>query len=255
MVKRADWPRCSSEKGTIGMVKLTLMFEDNTLREYPCSAGRTITIGRLNSNTVVVNDSSVSGNHSKIEEVGNGYLLTDLRSKNGTFVNDQQVISHWLRDGDRITIGKHTLVFNNEAQASQLDGPTDIDQTVIIDSRDYQDMRAKSFLNVALGSENKMAVAALAFLTGGKGEILLDKKITKIGKDPKSDIVVKGFWVGKTAAVISKRPSGYYLSFMGGIAKPKVNRQAVKDAIMLKEFDVIQIGSVTMELTYKPEAD
>ena len=42
---------------------------------------------------------------------------------------------------------------------------------------------------------------------------------------------------------------------MGGIAKPKVNRQAVKDAIMLKEFDVIQIGSVTMELTYKPEAD
>ena len=235
------------------MAKLTLMFEDNMLREYPCNANRTITIGRLNSNAVVVNDSSVSGNHSKIEKVGNGFLLTDLRSKNGTFVNDQQVISHWLRDGDSITIGKHTLVFSNEAQTAHMEGPTDIDQTVIIDSRDYQDMRAKSFLNVALGGEKVMSVAALAFLTGGKGEITLDKKITKIGKDPKSDIVVKGFWVGKTAAVISKRPSGYYLSYMGGIAKPKVNRQTVKDAIMLKEFDVIQIGPVTMELTYKTD--
>jgi len=57
--------------------------------------------------------------------------------------------------------------------------------------------------------------------------------------------------IGKTAATISKRPKGYYLSYVGGVAKPKVNDVAVKESVLLNEFDIIELGSVKMQFIYK----
>ena len=69
----------------------------------------------------------------------------------------------------------------------------------------------------------KGTVGILAYLAGGNGKILLSGKITKIGRDRTSDVVVKGMLVGRTAATISRRPDGFYLSYVGGAFKPKVN--------------------------------
>jgi pSer/pThr/pTyr-binding forkhead associated (FHA) protein len=90
-------------------------------------------------------------------------------------------------------------------------------------------------------------VSTLAYLAGGKGKIILTKKTTIIGKHPKSDIVVKGFWVGKSSVSISKRPDGYYLCYLGGLSKPKVNQTPVKQVILLKDSDVIDIGSTKLQ--------
>ena len=57
--------------------------------------------------------------------------------------------------------------------------------------------------------------------------------------------------VGKTAATISIRPQGYFLSYVEGMAKPKVNDKAVKDSIKLEEFDTIELGSVKVQFLYK----
>jgi hypothetical protein len=69
----------------------------------------------------------------------------------------------------------------------------------------------------------------------------------KIGKSSTSDIVVGGMMMGKTAATISKRPQGYSISYVGGMAKPKVNGEVVKESVNLKEFDVIEIGGVKLQ--------
>jgi pSer/pThr/pTyr-binding forkhead associated (FHA) protein len=53
----------------------------------------------------------VSSGHAKIESSPAGYLLTDLGSTNGTFVNDVRVESRGLKNGDVLTIGRHQLVF------------------------------------------------------------------------------------------------------------------------------------------------
>ena len=77
------------------------------------------------------------------------------------------------------------------------------------------------------------------------------KKLIKVGKDPSSDIVIGGFMTGKTAFTISKRPNGFYLSYVGGMAKPKVNDLVVKESARLNEFDIIEIGPVKLQFIYK----
>jgi hypothetical protein len=87
-------------------------------------------------------------------------------------------------------------------------------------------------------------------LTGGEGDITLDKKITKIGKAPTCDIVAKGFSVGKVSATISKRPDGYFFNYVEG-AKPKINGKAIDKSVKLSDFDVIEIGSIKMNFVVK----
>jgi ABC-type multidrug transport system ATPase subunit/pSer/pThr/pTyr-binding forkhead associated (FHA) protein len=66
----------------------------------------TIQIGRDSSNDVVLNAPTVSRYHAQIERVGQRHRLTDLRSANGTFVNDKRVEGVvWLHPKDVIRIG------------------------------------------------------------------------------------------------------------------------------------------------------
>jgi hypothetical protein len=91
----------------------------------------------------------------------------------------------------------------------------------------------------------------LSFAKGDKSEESLVKKLVKIGKDVSSDVSVGGFLMSKTAVTISRRPNGYALSFVEGLNKPRVNGATVKDLVILKEFDKIEIGSVQMEFIMK----
>ena len=89
--------------------------------------------------------------------------------------------------------------------------------------------------------------AVLSYLAGGEGEFELSKKLVKIGKDSSCDIVVGGLMVGHTAATISRRPNGYFLSYVSGMAKPKVNGETVKESVQLNEFDTIEISGVKFQ--------
>jgi hypothetical protein len=58
--------------------------------------------------------------------------------------------------------------------------------------------------------------------------------------------------MGATAATISRRPSGYTMSFTGGVTKLKVNGVVVKDSVLLKDFDTVELGSYKFQF-YKKE--
>ncbi len=227
---------------------LTLKFKDNVLGEYRLEKGKSLTIGRKEGNDVAIENLAVSGHHAKIDAVGDGYLLTDLKSKNGSFVNRQLVSSHWLQHGDVIIIGKHTLIFTlaDDEPRPGPDSGGSMDQTMVMDTDKYREMLAKSG---AESAGDKKGV--LSCLSGREGEIELTKKLIKIGKNQSCDIVVGGFMMGQTAATISKRPSGYSLAYVEGRTKPKVNGETVRDSVMLKEFDNIEIGSLKMQFFLK----
>lgn len=70
-----------------------------------------ITIGRLPDNDIVTADSKASRRHAEIRPSGNGYLLVDLRSTNGTRINGTQVSEHLLVDGDHVAVGLTEFVF------------------------------------------------------------------------------------------------------------------------------------------------
>src|SRR5918993_3244536 len=71
----------------------------------------TLVIGRETAANLCIADASVSRRHSKIEKKENGFVLTDLDSLNGTFVNDVPVKSRLLEHGDRVRIGDSQFLF------------------------------------------------------------------------------------------------------------------------------------------------
>ena len=62
-----------------------------------------VTFGRLPECTVSFDDSNVSRQHAEIRPEGDGFVLADLGSTNGTKVNGARITRHRLVDGDRIT--------------------------------------------------------------------------------------------------------------------------------------------------------
>ena len=233
------------------MPKLTLKFKDNTLGDYQLNKGHSLTIGRRKDNDVIIENLAVSSHHAKIDSVGDEFVLIDLQSKNGSFVNEQLTNSHWLKPGDIISIGKHSLVFYYSDGEEIPDYASDqMERTMIMDTSQYRSMMKKSMPSVPkpiVQINQDDIFGTLTYLTGGSGKIRLTGKLTKIGKHPSSDIVVKGLTVGRTTATISKRPDGYYLSYVGGLSKPKVNEVPVKKSVALKDLDIIDIGSTKLQ--------
>jgi DNA-binding response OmpR family regulator len=86
---------------------------DPTGQEHPLT-GDTITIGRAVENDIVITSKRVSREHARVRREGWRVILEDLGSTNGTFLNDERVLTPMeLHDEDRITIGDVTLTFHD----------------------------------------------------------------------------------------------------------------------------------------------
>src|SRR5437588_5348807 len=69
------------------------------------------TIGREPSNTISILDGSISRHHCVIKKDGEHFTLTDLDSRNGTFVNHVPVKERKLDPGDEIRVGNSLFIF------------------------------------------------------------------------------------------------------------------------------------------------
>jgi pSer/pThr/pTyr-binding forkhead associated (FHA) protein len=230
---------------------LSLKFKDSPIDDFQLQKGLSLTIGRRKNNDVVIENLAVSGHHAKIDSVGDDFVLIDLQSKNGSFVNEKIVNTHWLKDGDVINIGKHALAFNyTDDEQIPENGSDKIEKTMVMDTIQYRSMMKKSKPDAPkplIKGDNIVSAGGLVLLTGGSGKIKLSKKITKIGKHPTSDIVVKGIWVGQTAVTITKRPDGFHICYIGGLSKPKINDKPIKHSIILNDLDIIDIGPAKLQ--------
>ena len=99
------------------MSKLVLLLPDGTTLDVPLARERT-TIGRRADNDICLPNLAVSGEHAVVVTILADSFLEDLGSTNGTLVNGKPVAKHFLRDRDRIDIGRHRLVYcvDEEAQ-------------------------------------------------------------------------------------------------------------------------------------------
>jgi len=80
--------------------------------------GDVLTIGREASNAIAINDAEVSRKHAQLVFQGGKYIITDLGSTNGTFVNGQRLTGqHVLQPGEIISLGEQiSLLYEVVAQ-------------------------------------------------------------------------------------------------------------------------------------------
>ncbi len=101
--------RLSPAEPAPGTATLVRLEDDRPAETY--RLGPATTIGRLPECDVVLADPAASRRHARILQRDGVWLIEDLGSTNGTFVNDEPVAERPLEDGDRITVGTTVLEF------------------------------------------------------------------------------------------------------------------------------------------------
>src|SRR5438132_8589560 len=78
----------------------------------PLLAGQRYTLGRANTNRIVLKDELASRDHAEVYFAEDRWRLRDLKSLNGTRINDVALDSEWeLSAGDEFQIGKSRYIF------------------------------------------------------------------------------------------------------------------------------------------------
>jgi predicted component of type VI protein secretion system len=87
----------------------------NTGQIYRLEASEII-VGRDASNSVAINDGEVSRKHARLTLHGSAYVIQDLGSTNGTFINGQRITgSQVLNIGDTVSFGEHIVLIYEAA--------------------------------------------------------------------------------------------------------------------------------------------
>ena len=207
------------------MAEIIVKLGSNVVQKYIFDK-EVISIGRARDNDIVIENLSVSRNHSRIRLKDDRYILTDLNSANGTYVNGVKVTRTELVNNDVITIGKHKLHF--------VDKPVS-DEQVILD---------------AFGADKTMLVekastAKLVILKGKHKEkdFPISKYETTIGRTADNDICLHDWFVSKKHAAIIRQGSNFFIKDLGSWKGTFVNEKQIRDTA-LNHNDTIQIGTI-----------
>lgn len=262
------------------MSKLILKFEDRILKEYAVGSSA-LTIGRLPSNAVVIDNPAVSGQHARVIVEGGQCVVEDLNSRNGTFVNEKPINKHILQEGDVVRVGKHTLTFYGVGKGEALPetpgvaaapaAPVqDLGGTVFLDTKAQKELLAKAKVAAqapAAGAQPGATAAApalpavtvaaapkvgvLSVVTGrtDRKEYTLEAQTSLVGKSDTALVRIKGWFKPPVAAAITRKGTSYLLTPLAG--KTQVNGQPLKQGHELKPGDVLNISGVTLHFSLR----
>jgi hypothetical protein len=85
-----------------------------TGRVFELNLDTSTSLGRARANDVVLEDVAVSSEHCRVRWEEGRFVVHDLKSTNGTFVNDRRVTRHPLEEGDVLQVGETYLTFRRE---------------------------------------------------------------------------------------------------------------------------------------------
>jgi pSer/pThr/pTyr-binding forkhead associated (FHA) protein len=258
------------------MAKLYVRFEqsDQVLQEVPLTQA-TATIGRLPDNTVRIDNLAVSGHHARISWEQDHYVLEDLGSLNGTYVNNERVGKATLKHGDNVKIGKHLVEFKHEGPVPAFAGAVKsgpaapkLEATMLLDTKQAREQLADKNAPAAgsgpLGISRpswmsdpfagaKDRIGLLSILEGktDQEKYVLTGKMTMIGKSSMASIKLKGLFAPNTAALISKRDNKYFIAPSESKAKVKINGEEVISQRELNSGDIIEVGKVKAAFSFQ----
>lgn len=217
------------------MSKLTLSFKGKTLRVLPVQQG-TMLIGSDDACPIHIDSLAVQPQHARIETHGNDSILFDNSNPEGTFVNQERISEHKLKDGDIIRVGKHNLSFTYE-EVNRLEAD---ESSTSINIEPVQEQLAEASATAAPAAKTAPGNRHgwLQILNGQNlGKTLsLNRSMTNLGKP------------GVATAVITRRNHSYFISHLEGKHTPKVGDSEIgEQSVELHDGDTISIGNVRMQ--------
>lgn len=99
------------------MPKIVLTYNDKVIKEIALTDA-VVNIGRKADNDLVIDNLAVSSHHARIAKLDGGFVIQDTGSTNGIFINGEKISQHPLKCGDQVMIGKHFVVFRDDAAAT-----------------------------------------------------------------------------------------------------------------------------------------
>ena len=130
------------------VLKIELALKDRTIKTYTFEQD-VVVVGRDPAADISIDNTGISREHTRIElNAGKTYIVKDLGSTNGTFLNDQQIQEEPLRNNDVITLGKFILRVSIEKSDAPQNRPVadkpseDIDGTTVLSKEQMARMMA-----------------------------------------------------------------------------------------------------------------
>jgi pSer/pThr/pTyr-binding forkhead associated (FHA) protein len=239
------------------MVRLIIKYNDRHLKTYDLD-DPVITVGRLPENTISVANMGFSRRHFRIAvDANRNYVLSDLNSLNGPYVNTKRVKSVNLQHGDVVSIGKHSMVFEVADQAAQPAGrpeggvPAGMVVTTETKRHPAQEMEVVEVVDngdtaaTRSGEPAEGAAFCPVLIETTKHVVYkLDKEHISLGSSEDDDIFVSGFMIGDEHVIIDRDAHGATIRANKLMGKFKVNGQKVK-VHHLAHKDRIEIGNST----------
>ena len=240
------------------MPKLLLKFNAAVIKEIAFDHD-SISVGRKPDNDIAIDNPAISGHHCKISKQGGTYFVEDLESTNGTFVNEKRIKKAGLHHNDVVGIAKHSLLFLEDAAAPQaaVAAPVEpeADATMMLSPQKQAELVAASTASAKPAGR----VGWLRVLKGvvGPAEFELKGMSTYIGKSDRVQVQIKGSGLfgsaPEVAASIHRKPEGYVLVAVTD-GYPTVGGNKVSGSVVLKDGDLIECGSTTMQFETRDAA-
>jgi hypothetical protein len=213
-----------------------------------------ITIGRAPGNDIRLDNPAVSSLHARIVRRAAGYVLEDLQSTNGTYLNGRRVTSEVIVGSPRVTIGKHVLHLYEEGESAGDAGASassplaGAEATMFLETASARAMRAGS------GGETPGGAPGLATLVleGGKGSpstLLLADAKTRVGKGAGAELRLGGWFTPDLAFTVERTSAGYAL-LPAGRGTVRLNGRPAGDRVPLRAGDLIEASGASFRFTY-----
>ena len=218
-----------------------------------------IIIGRDPSSDVTIPSAGISRRHARLTREGESYMLEDLDSSNGTYLNDKRLTARVpLMSGDKIRFGQAVTI-------TYLSPTAIVSQATMVRS---EAAIPASVMQTVLGEEPKVAFDAAASpqlsvaIAGGSSIThTLTRPVLTIGRVEENDIVIPSQIVSRQHARLERVNGGGYKLVVAAEAKNPVlfEGRPLDGSRVLRHGDKIRIGSLDpgmmVTMTYNAPAE
>jgi len=201
-------------------------------KEYILTEGATVTIGRSLNCEINIREQHVSRQHSVISYQYGLFMISDLGSANGTFVNDQRVTEPFpLQSGDVIRLYVPIIHFSS-----------------VVTQEDEDRAKTTGTFILPKGDGGR----AVLSITSGPQEgtdIPLLKEVVSIGRATTNaswDVALQDRAVSRPHAQLERVNGKWYLVDLGSSNGTLLNNILVSETLELNDGNVIVIGQTTM---------